>query len=81
MVSYFEAYKNKDIFFKILNVFKIEVLKIANKIVKSDDWIKHAQEIQNKPNAPSHSNTSSNTANASKPSQDDGADEFEDGLL
>ena len=71
----------KVYFFLNLNVFKIEVLKIANKIVKSDDWIKHAQESQIKPNALSHSNTSSNTANASKPSQDDGPDEFEDGLL
>ena len=60
----------------------MKVLKIANKIIKSDDWIKHAQESQKKPNVSSHSQSaaSSNTGNDNKSNKDE-PDEFEDGLL
>ena len=60
----------------------MKVLKIANKIIKSDDWIKHAQESQKKPNVTSHSQSvaSSNTGNDNKSNKDE-PDEFEDGLL
>ena len=66
-------------------------MKIANKIIKTDEWVKHAQESKKSTSAPnvnqsaSHSsnsqNPSSTTENASKPSQNDDEDEFEDGLL
>jgi hypothetical protein len=65
----------------------MKVLKIANKIIKSDDWIKNAQESQKKPNVSgngsSHSQSvaSSNTGNDNKSSKDEPEDEFEDGLL
>ena len=61
----------------------MKVLKIANKIIKSDDWIKHAQESQKKPNVSSHSQSaaSSNTGQNDNKSNKDEEEEFEDSLL
>jgi tetratricopeptide (TPR) repeat protein len=50
-----------------------EALKIANKIVKSDDWLKHAEESKTSTKQPSYNQnaqSSSTSSSANKPSDD-----------